>query len=371
MIEGKIPETPKYKMKFAALWSLTDSEQADIDQKKAQTEQIKAQTAQTYIDSNVLDPSEVRKSLANEGDFDIEEVITEDDLDLPEDTFSPTEMSGTSENDDFGLEVSAKAEDEAAVKGAAILVIKDGKILCASRRSSEGICGPGGHIEDGETPEDAALREAQEEFNIVPLNLLPLGVYKSRSAAYCDSMIYFTDQYTGTPEADGAEMLNERWLSLEELKEKFLFPPFEESLNMLEDLMKNSLTQGDDKAKVTSEDGGKGSGNFGHGGRPGKQGGSSSGGLSKADRQKINDRIIGKKTSQGVEIKKISSHAFDRIGGRKISPGRIEKTLDSIDTEPGHTENTIKHHYKGGAAVVDSNTGTLVTYMWTGGNRHG
>lgn len=234
MIEGKIPEVPKYKMKFAALWSTSESEQADISQKKAQTEQTKAQTAQVYIDSGVLDPSEVRKSLANEGDFDIEEVITEDDLDLPEDTFSPTEMSGTSEADDFGLEFKSEVEDSADCTAAAVIVIKDGKILCGSRRTSEGICGPGGHIEEGETPEEAALREAQEEFNIVPLNILPLGVYKSSTGSYCDSMIYFTDQFTGTPEADGGEMLNERWLSLEELRGKFLFPPFEESLKMLE-----------------------------------------------------------------------------------------------------------------------------------------
>lgn len=234
MIEGKIPEVPKYKMKFAALWSTSESEQADISQKKAQTEQTKAQTAQVYIDSGVLDPSEVRKSLANEGDFDIEEVITEDDLDLPEDTFSPTEMSGTSEADDFGLEFKSEVEDSADCTAAAVIVIKDGKILCGSRRTSEGICGPGGHIEEGETPEEAALREAQEEFNIVPLNILPLGVYKSSTGSYCDSMIYFTDQFTGTPEADGGEMLNEQWLSLEELRGKFLFPPFEESLKMLE-----------------------------------------------------------------------------------------------------------------------------------------
>lgn len=234
MIEGKIPGVPKYKMKFAALWSTSETEQADISQKKAQTEQTKAQTAQVYIDSGVLDPSEVRKSLANEGDFDIEEVITEDDLDLPEDTFSPTEMQETSEADDFGLEFKSEVEDSADCTAAAVIVIKDGKILCGSRRTSEGICGPGGHIEEGETPEEAALREAQEEFNIVPLNILPLGVYKSSTGSYCDSMIYFTDQFTGTPEADGGEMLNEQWLSLEELRGKFLFPPFEESLKMLE-----------------------------------------------------------------------------------------------------------------------------------------
>ena len=238
MIEGKIPEIPKYKMKFAALWSLSESEQATIAQQKAATEQTKAQTAQIYIDSGVLDPSEVRKSLATEGEFNIEEVITEDDLNLPEDTFLPTQMSGTSETDDFDLQFKSEVEDGENVTAAAILVVKDGKILCASRRSSEGICGPGGHIEKGETPEDAALREAQEEFDIVPLNILPLGVYKSSTGRYCDTMVYFTDQFTGTPKADGGEMLNERWLSIEELRNKFLFPPFEKSLDMLEDALR-------------------------------------------------------------------------------------------------------------------------------------
>lgn len=85
--EGKIPEVPKYKMKFAALWSLTEQEQAGVDQTKAQTEYTKAQTAQIYMDSSVLDPKEVRNSLASEGDFEIEEVISPDDLNLPDDTF--------------------------------------------------------------------------------------------------------------------------------------------------------------------------------------------------------------------------------------------------------------------------------------------
>ena len=237
LIEGKIPEIPKYKMKFAALWSMSETERADVSQKNAQTEQVKAQTAQVYIDSGVLDPSEVRKSLANEGEFDIEEVISEDDLMLPEDTFSPTEMSGTSASDDFDIELKSEVEDGDTCEAAAVIVIKDGKILCGSRRTSEGICGPGGHIEKGETPEDAALREAQEEFNIVPLNILPLGVYKGGTGSYCDTMVYFTDQFTGKPKADGGEMLNEQWLSIEDLRGKFLFPPFEASLDMLEELL--------------------------------------------------------------------------------------------------------------------------------------
>ena len=83
-LEGKISDVPKYKVRFASLWSMSETEQAAVEKTKADTEYTKAQTAQIYMDSSVLDPSEVRKSLAMEGDFDIEEVISPDDLDLPD-----------------------------------------------------------------------------------------------------------------------------------------------------------------------------------------------------------------------------------------------------------------------------------------------
>ena len=127
--------------------------------------------------------------------------------------------------------------DGADYPAAAVIIIKDGKILCASRRNNEGVCGPGGHVEEGEEPEDTAVREAMEEFNIVPLNLQPLGEYKGGTGSYLPSMVYWTDQFSGTPEADGDEMLNARWMTLEELQSQLLFPPFEESLRMLAETM--------------------------------------------------------------------------------------------------------------------------------------
>lgn len=259
-MEGKISEIPKYKVKFAALWSLSETEQVTIEKTKADTEYTKAQTVQVYMDNNVLDPSEVRDSLFKDGRFGIKEGNTENDLALPEDIFDVDNASSSGN----------------AHLAAAVLVIKDGKILCASRSNHEGICGPGGKIEEGETAEEAAVREALEEFHIIPLNLLPLGDYKGVMGLYLPCKLYFTDQYIGNPEADGEEMRNACWMTLQELSKEQLFPPFEESIKMLLKLLGEIST-----GKKMVADGGEGSGNFGHKGRPGQIGGSGAGGTVK------------------------------------------------------------------------------------------
>lgn len=288
MYEGDIEAIPKFKVKFTALWSISDSEQADIEQKKAQTEQTKAQIAQTYIDAGVLDASEVRKSLSLNGDFVIEDVIDEDDIELPPEEDIPMEDEGNNV-DDFDLQIKSNTHVDNEYDAVAVLIIKDGKILCAKRNDSEFLCGPGGHIEDGETYEQAVIREAIEEFNIIPLNILPLGSYKCTTGLYCNSKLYFTDQFKGIPKADGIEMEDAKWLSLEELRNEKLFPPFAESLLFLKNLLTGEYSSDslssletydvDDEewecTNSTAFDGGEGSGNFGHKGIPGQIGGSS------------------------------------------------------------------------------------------------
>lgn len=76
---GDVAEEPDYKLEFKPLWSLSDTEQAAVDQTKAQTEQIKAQTAQLYVDMQAIDPSEVRSRLASDEEFDVEDIISDDD----------------------------------------------------------------------------------------------------------------------------------------------------------------------------------------------------------------------------------------------------------------------------------------------------
>lgn len=411
-LEGAIPEAPKYKVKFAALWSMSDTEKANVEQTKAQTEYTKAQTAQIYMDSNALDPSEVRKSLASEGGFEIEEVISDNDLDLPDDVFDLSqtadapdksifstgdliEIAGTDidkkKDDDSGIisiEVVGTGDEEINIEeqidielpnedgedfpAAAVIIIKDGKILCASRRNNEGICGPGGHAEDDETPEETAVREAIEEFNIVPLNLLPLGQYKGSSGQYMPSMVYFTDQFSGTPEADGSEMMDERWLSLEELMNEQLFPPFKDSLDMLVDLLSgNNLTTSNSTDTIvvgTNQDGGSGSGNFGHGGRPGNIGGSSGSSGAKADFKAANEyskALKGTKTVGGIEIKSVSGHAVYRMKERGYSVDDVKEAITGAGIRySGNKKNPdVECYQHNGTRITVSPEGKIVSVV--------
>lgn len=76
---GNIDEEPRHKLVFNPLWSLTETEQITNEKTRADTAMVRAQTAQLYVDMQVLDPSEVRKGLAKSEDFDIEELIDEED----------------------------------------------------------------------------------------------------------------------------------------------------------------------------------------------------------------------------------------------------------------------------------------------------
>jgi phage-related protein (TIGR01555 family) len=84
-------------------------------------------------------------------------------------------------------------------------------------------------------------------------------------------------------------------------------------------------------------DGGEGSGNFGHEGRPGKIGGSTSGGTKTGEKGYIkldeetkkcyNNTIIGLKTGFGRTVEFITDHTFKRVAQRGISADDIAETL--------------------------------------------
>ena len=90
---GEIEKIPNIRVEFNPLWSLDDFQQADLDLKKAQAEQIKAGTALQYMQAQVIDPSEIRRSLAESSDFDIETMMdnyTEEELE----EFMPKQQEG-------------------------------------------------------------------------------------------------------------------------------------------------------------------------------------------------------------------------------------------------------------------------------------
>ena len=124
----------------------------------------------------------------------------------------------------------------------------------------------------------------------------------------------------------------------------------------------------DKAAQDGKMDGGPGSGNHGHKGRPGQQGGSSRS-LSPKEREKIKKRLVGQKTHDGIEIKSVSSHAFDRIGGRKMSTGRIDQMRTQGKVSPGNQPDTRCYDIEGSRMVLNTATGNIITVMWRGGKK--
>ncbi|WP_304965608.1 anti-CBASS protein Acb1 family protein [uncultured Oscillibacter sp.] len=247
----QLHEEPKYKLEFKPFWNLSEMEQADLDQKKANTEHIKAQTAQIYVGLQSLDPSEVRGALADSGEFQVEDIL--DGIPPEELLLEPQEdpMAGLEADppttpifEQGSFPPAPKANQDASDdqpkttgKGVGVLVVRDGKILTGLRRTEGTFCGPGGHIEDGETPEQAALRETQEEFGITPTELIHIGSTSGVAKPYLPSEIYLCTEYNGAPKADGNEMAFAQFMEpakvLSLIDAGVAFPPFAESVKLL------------------------------------------------------------------------------------------------------------------------------------------
>ena len=80
LAQRELSEEPAINLEFNPLWSMSETEKAAVDMTKAQTRLINAQASQLYVEIGSLDPSEIRKGLAKEEEFNIEEVITDEDL---------------------------------------------------------------------------------------------------------------------------------------------------------------------------------------------------------------------------------------------------------------------------------------------------
>lgn len=277
---GDVAEVPDYKLEFKPLWSLSDTEQAAVDQTKAQTALVKAQTAQAYVDMQALDPTEVRRRLASDEEFDVEDIISEDDEDDLLQSLLGTEPSAMSDVEAAqknieqgqapgGEEQSATVAPTATPPttnadatdtdyGVGVLVVQDGRFLCGTRLKGGSVGGPGGHIEAGESPEDAAIRETQEKFGITPKDLMPVAFLSDLKPPYCPSHVFLCTDFDGSIRCADGEMTSPGFITAEKVAElstqnpERLFPPFAQSITALFDVLSSNpgLTSDAQNAKM-------------------------------------------------------------------------------------------------------------------------
>lgn len=277
---GDVAEEPDYKLEFNPLWSLSDTEQATVDQTKAQTALVKAQTAQAYVDMQALDPTEVRRRLASDEEFDVEDIISEDDEDDLLQSLLGTEPSAMSDVEaaqkNIEQEQAPGGEEQSATVaptatqpttnadaadtdyGVGVLVVQDGRFLCGTRLKGGSVGGPGGHIEAGESPEDAAIRETQEEFGITPKDLMPVAFLSDLKPPYCPSHVFLCTDFDGSIRCADGEMTSPGFITAEKVAElstqnpERLFPPFAQSITALLDVLSSNpgLTSEAQNAKM-------------------------------------------------------------------------------------------------------------------------
>lgn len=277
---GDVAEEPDYKLEFKPLWSLSDTEQATVDQTKAQTALVKAQTAQAYVDMQALDPTEVRRRLASDEEFDVEDIISEDDEDDLLQSLLGTEPSAMSDVEAAqknieqgqapgGEEQSATVAPTATPPttnadatdtdyGVGVLVVQDGRFLCGTRLKDGSVGGPGGHIEAGESPEDSAIRETREEFGITPKDLMPVAFLSDLKPPYCPSHVFLCTDFDGSIQCADGEMTSPGFITAEKVAElstqnpERLFPPFAQSIAALLDVLSSNpgLTSDAQNAKM-------------------------------------------------------------------------------------------------------------------------
>lgn len=151
-------------------------------------------------------------------------------------------------------ENAENTDDADAPGGVGVICVKDGEILVGVRKegfASGLVCGPGGHIESGETPEQAAIRETKEEFGITPKNLMFLGNGPKEPDTGITSAVYLCTDWDGEIFCVDHEMGDPSFLSMEEIEKvkPSLFQPFADGLDLLE---KSVSEAAEDKAPAAT-----------------------------------------------------------------------------------------------------------------------
>lgn len=133
--------------------------------------------------------------------------------------------------------------------GVGVIIVRQGEVLIGRRNGKNGYntwSMPGGHLDVGETPEDAAVREVLEETGLVVANPRFIGytndIFPNAQKHYLT--LWIAVEFTsGEPRiTDSHEMDAFEWVSLAELAQKenlflplvnFLSSPFSGSIKKL------------------------------------------------------------------------------------------------------------------------------------------
>ena len=99
-----------------------------------------------------------------------------------------------------------------------IFVIQSGNILLIHKKRGLGagkINGPGGRIDPGEQPLEAAIREAEEELHITPTDIKPAGelLFQFTNGHSIHGYVFTAGGYKGTP--DETDEATPVWTSIE------------------------------------------------------------------------------------------------------------------------------------------------------------
>lgn len=98
---------------------------------------------------------------------------------------------------DYGINIPS-IDNLMQPKGVGVVVLnKHGKILTGKRTDNGQYCGAGGHIEVGENPLNAAIRETKEEFGITPIEIKHIGQYDFTEYGYGKPYVYLCTKYVG------------------------------------------------------------------------------------------------------------------------------------------------------------------------------
>lgn len=113
--------------------------------------------------------------------------------------------------------------EKSIVKAVRCYLIKDGKVVVTKYNEGQPTAGyydiPGGMIEDGETPEQAAIREMKEETGIIVKNLKHRGKFVAdNSNKIFDLEVLIAEDFEGEPQ--NFEENTSEWIKIEELLKK-------------------------------------------------------------------------------------------------------------------------------------------------------